>query len=88
MTTHLEPVSLLDALKSIEQDIGRTAGPRWGPRVIDLDILLYGPSGVHRDDRLIVPHERLHERNFALRPVCECVAQAARDCGLRGCGRG
>jgi 2-amino-4-hydroxy-6-hydroxymethyldihydropteridine diphosphokinase len=52
-------------LKSIEVRLGRVPGPRWGPRVIDIDILLYGDVIVEGRD-LEIPHPRMHERRFAL----------------------
>jgi 2-amino-4-hydroxy-6-hydroxymethyldihydropteridine diphosphokinase len=77
--TELEPAALLDALKAIEQSMGRQAGERWGPRLIDLDILLYGDHTIDRPG-LHVPHPRLHERAFALVPLADVdprYAQAA-----------
>lgn len=69
--TELEPRALLDLLLSIERELGRTrAGPRFGPRTIDLDLLLYGDDVVD-EPGLIVPHPRLHERRFALEPLAE-----------------
>ena len=61
---------LLDALHAIERRLGRTAGERWGPRVIDLDLLLYDDLTI-ADERLRVPHERLAERAFVLVPLAE-----------------
>jgi 2-amino-4-hydroxy-6-hydroxymethyldihydropteridine diphosphokinase len=67
---------LLDELQAIENTLGRVRGERWGPRVIDLDIL-WAEGAVLDSPRLIVPHPRLTERAFALTPlleVCpECV---------------
>lgn len=68
--TNLTPHALLDFVKAIEKDLGRTGGVRWGPRVIDLDILLYN-NLVFSDDRLTIPHPRLHERRFVLIPLAE-----------------
>lgn len=66
----LSPEKLLDALKKIERDLGRTHGVRWGPRPIDLDILLI--EGVRRDtSRLTIPHPRLTRRQFVLVPLAE-----------------
>ena len=62
-TTKMGPHDLLKKLKEIEKDIGRTAGIRYIPRPIDLDILLYGDSQINTEN-LIVPHERIHERPF------------------------
>lgn len=61
---------LLDVLLSIEQGLGRVRQERDGPRTIDLDLLLYGDL-VCADERLIVPHPRLHERLFVLQPLAQ-----------------
>ena len=69
--TELEPRALLDLLLSVERELGRTRdGPRFGPRTIDLDLLLYG-DGVVDEPGLTVPHPRLHERRFVLEPLAE-----------------
>lgn len=70
VVTDLSPAELLDLIKRLEPELGRIAGPRFGPRAIDLDILLWD-RGQWSDDRLAVPHPRLHERRFALVPVLE-----------------
>ena len=70
VATELEPPALLALVKSIERDLGRTAGPRYGPRAIDLDILLW-EGGDWKDDVLEVPHPRLRERRFALVPLLD-----------------
>ena len=71
LETELSPRELLDRLLAVERDLGRTRdGPRYGPRTIDLDLLLYGDVVV--DERgLRVPHPRLAERRFALEPLAE-----------------
>ncbi len=68
--TSLAPRALLDALKRIERELGRTAGQRWGPRAIDLDILAYDDLELSESD-LTIPHPRLGERAFALVPLAE-----------------
>jgi 2-amino-4-hydroxy-6-hydroxymethyldihydropteridine diphosphokinase len=69
--TELGPRALLDLLLSIERELGRTRdGPRFGPRTIDLDLLLYGDEVVD-EPGLTVPHPRLHERRFVLEPLAE-----------------
>ncbi|HTJ27365.1 MAG TPA: 2-amino-4-hydroxy-6-hydroxymethyldihydropteridine diphosphokinase [Candidatus Limnocylindria bacterium] len=66
--TELEPRPLLAELKRIETQEGRVATFRWGPRVLDLDILAYGERRVDEPD-LVIPHARLYERAFALVPL-------------------
>ena len=63
---------LLELLLEIERDLGRVRGdgPRFGPRTIDLDLLVYGADAVD-EDGLEVPHPRLHERRFVLEPLAE-----------------
>lgn len=69
--TSLSAPALLDSVKSIERDIGRGEDERrWGPRVIDIDILLYGKETI-RSEILTVPHKHLTERAFALVPLLE-----------------
>jgi 2-amino-4-hydroxy-6-hydroxymethyldihydropteridine diphosphokinase len=74
--TELRPRELLDALHAIERRLGRTDGERWGPRVIDLDLLLYDDRNV-AEDGLRVPHEHLAERAFVLVPLAELDARFA-----------
>lgn len=69
-TTRLEPHALLACLKRIERDLGRGGGIRWGPRPIDLDIILYGSRQVDTDD-LQIPHMRFGERPFVLLPLAD-----------------
>ena len=67
--TGLAPPDLLDAVKRIERDLGRDpGGPRYGPRTLDCDLLLW-EGGAWREERLEIPHPRLAERRFALLPV-------------------
>jgi 2-amino-4-hydroxy-6-hydroxymethyldihydropteridine diphosphokinase len=69
--TELSARELLDRLLGIERRLGRTReGPRFGPRTIDLDLLLFGEERLQEPD-LEVPHPRLHERLFALEPLHE-----------------
>jgi 2-amino-4-hydroxy-6-hydroxymethyldihydropteridine diphosphokinase len=69
--TELSPAALLERLLEVERALGRTrTGPRFGPRTIDLDLLLYGTEVV-ADEGLRVPHPRLHERRFVLEPLAE-----------------
>jgi 2-amino-4-hydroxy-6-hydroxymethyldihydropteridine diphosphokinase len=64
------PFDLLRVLKGIESSMGRKGFVRWGPRVIDIDILLFKES-IIRHEELFVPHARLHERRFAIIPCLE-----------------
>jgi 2-amino-4-hydroxy-6-hydroxymethyldihydropteridine diphosphokinase len=68
--TTLSAHALLQAIQSIEQQLGRKRDIRWGPRTIDLDILLYGEARVVTDD-LIIPHPRMTERAFVLVPLSD-----------------
>ena len=71
--TPLAPRQLLVHLLDVERRLGRERiGPRWGPRTIDLDLLLYGDETID-EPGLVVPHPRLTEREFALRPLAELV---------------
>ena len=71
LETEIDPRSLLVACQETEQRLGRDASEiRWGPRVIDLDILLYGDEKISEPD-LEIPHPRLTERRFVLVPLLE-----------------
>jgi 2-amino-4-hydroxy-6-hydroxymethyldihydropteridine diphosphokinase len=71
IVTVLDARRLLETCKSIEMDMGRDASEiRWGPRVIDLDILLYGEEKISEPD-LEIPHPRMAERRFVLIPLLE-----------------
>ena len=70
-STDLEPLDLLFHCQAIENAMGRKRdGRRWGPRVIDIDILLYGELQMNSGD-LVIPHPRMHERGFVLVPMAE-----------------
>jgi 2-amino-4-hydroxy-6-hydroxymethyldihydropteridine diphosphokinase len=68
--TDLAPRELLERLLAIERSLGRVPRERYGPRTIDLDLLLYGDEVVD-EPGLSVPHPRLHERRFALEPLSD-----------------
>jgi 2-amino-4-hydroxy-6-hydroxymethyldihydropteridine diphosphokinase len=71
--TPLGARGLLDRLLEVERDLGRErVGPRWGPRTVDLDLLLYGDEEID-EPGLVVPHPRLAERLFVLEPLAELV---------------
>ena len=73
--TLLSPADLLAALKTIEKDMGREPTIRWGPRIIDLDILLYDDDMCDEDD-LKIPHPEMHRRLFVLDPLAEIAPEA------------
>lgn len=79
--TALEPHALLEALLAIEQQHGRVRDLRNGPRVLDLDVLLYDALVCH-EHGLTLPHPRMHERAFVLEPLLEI----APDCVIPGVG--
>lgn len=66
----LQPLEMLDNLKEAERRIGRKKGERWGPRLIDIDILLI-ENETFSGQELTVPHPRMHERRFVLAPLAE-----------------
>ncbi len=69
--TVLPPIELLRRLQGIERHLGRRpSGQRWGPRPIDLDLLLYSDQVVN-EPQLLVPHPRMHERRFVLEPLAQ-----------------
>ena len=69
--TILDPYQLLDELKSIELNAGRTVDAvKFGPRILDLDILFYD-EWVANSLKLVVPHPRMHKRRFVLKPICD-----------------
>jgi 2-amino-4-hydroxy-6-hydroxymethyldihydropteridine diphosphokinase len=63
-----EPLDMLGQVKAIERDFGRRGGRRWGPRVLDLDVVLWS-SGGFRSRRLTIPHPQLANRAFVLQPL-------------------
>jgi 2-amino-4-hydroxy-6-hydroxymethyldihydropteridine diphosphokinase len=72
--TRLSPRALLDHLKRLERELGRLPSARYGPRLIDLDILFYDDR-VLDSPRLILPHPRLHERAFVLVPLADLAPE-------------
>lgn len=68
LRTTLEPLPLLRALKAIERSMGRLSTTRWAPRVIDLDLVLFGDRQLHSDE-LTLPHPGLASRRFVLEPL-------------------
>ncbi|MBL8115061.1 MAG: 2-amino-4-hydroxy-6-hydroxymethyldihydropteridine diphosphokinase [Acidobacteria bacterium] len=70
LRTRRSPLDLLLALKELERQAGRVPAPRWSPRTLDLDVLLYGNRQIETP-RLVIPHPRLAERRFVLEPLAE-----------------
>ena len=74
LETKLEPRELMERLLAVERALGRDrSGPRYGPRTVDLDLLLYGEETAD-EPGLTLPHPRLHERRFVLEPLVELDA--------------
>ena len=74
LRTELDPEALLDQLQAIERAQGRVRVQHWGPRTLDLDILLYGEDEI-ATERLTIPHPGIAERNFVLYPLAEINGQ-------------
>jgi 2-amino-4-hydroxy-6-hydroxymethyldihydropteridine diphosphokinase len=74
LDSDLAPLALLDALQAIENDQGRERLERWGPRTLDLDILLFGDRLID-EPRLKVPHYHMHARAFVLYPLAELAPE-------------
>jgi 2-amino-4-hydroxy-6-hydroxymethyldihydropteridine diphosphokinase len=82
ISTELEPHAVLEALQRIETELGRVRAERFGPRTIDLDLLLYGDEEIGDPD-LTVPHPRMRERAFVVVPLMELGAGDALPKGRR-----
>lgn len=74
--TRLEPLELLDACLEIEAELGRIRIEKWGPRVIDIDVITYERLELD-SERLTLPHSYAHERDFVLTPVREIAPDVA-----------
>jgi 2-amino-4-hydroxy-6-hydroxymethyldihydropteridine diphosphokinase len=70
VSTILKPIELLEVNQQVEKDLGRKRDIRWGPRTIDLDILMYNNENIETE-KLIIPHPRMKERAFVLVPLME-----------------
>ena len=68
--TSIDPEDLLVAIKTIERKLGRRSRTRYGPRIIDIDLILYGKKHI-QTSWLHIPHKRMHERLFVLKPLLE-----------------
>ena len=64
----LEPAEMLERLQAIEKEFGRRSGKRWGPRVLDLDLVLWS-GGRFRSRGLMIPHQQIAQRSFVLQPL-------------------
>jgi 2-amino-4-hydroxy-6-hydroxymethyldihydropteridine diphosphokinase len=74
LRTDLAPKALLLRLQGVEKALGRQRGTRWGPRTIDLDILLYNDV-IIKEEGLEIPHPRMHMRRFVLEPLCDIAPE-------------
>lgn len=81
LETNLSPLRLLDACQEIEQALHRERLVRWGPRTVDLDVLLYGREQL-TTERLTIPHPRMYERAFVLVPLSELIPSLVLPEGL------
>jgi len=74
INTTLDPRELLEAITKVERQMGRVKKEKWGPRIIDVDILFYGKR-IIRDKGLDIPHPELHKRAFVLVPLLELAPE-------------
>ncbi len=74
--TELSPHALLDFIQGVENTLKRVRTIRWGPRTIDVDILMYGDLKLWDEPRLLIPHPRMTEREFVLAPLAEIAPEA------------
>ncbi len=72
--TELSPFELLGLVKNMEIELGREEGERWGPRIIDLDIILWEDKIIDNRE-LKIPHPEMHRRRFVLEPLCEIAPE-------------
>jgi 2-amino-4-hydroxy-6-hydroxymethyldihydropteridine diphosphokinase len=82
VSTSLPAKKLLECCLAVENEMGRLRGERWGPRVIDIDVLTYGREEID-DPGLVVPHPRMHERLFVLAPLLELDPDPHLPAGMR-----
>jgi 2-amino-4-hydroxy-6-hydroxymethyldihydropteridine diphosphokinase len=78
--TSLSPEDLLKAVMQVEKGMGRVRTLRWGPRIIDIDILIYDDVSVNTPE-LVIPHPRMQERAFVMIPLCEIAPDLKLDGG-------
>lgn len=82
LDTGLAAEALLDRLQELERELGRTPGRRWGPRTLDLDLLLYGAESI-QTPRLRVPHPEIARRRFVLQGLAELCPEGTLPGGRR-----
>jgi 2-amino-4-hydroxy-6-hydroxymethyldihydropteridine diphosphokinase len=82
VVTTFTPRELLEAARGVEDSLGRVRAEHWGPRTIDVDILVYDELTIDEPD-LVIPHPRMHERGFVLVPLGELDADAMLPGGRR-----
>jgi len=70
----LRPMMVLDTVLDIEKEIGRVRQEKWGPRIIDIDVIFFGDL-VFAGDELRIPHPHMQERGFVLQPLCEIIPE-------------
>jgi len=85
VSTSLSPAALLQRLLEIEREIGRVRREKWGPRPIDLDLLLYGDQVIDAPG-LAVPHPLMHQRRFVLEPLAQIAPDAVHPLLKRSIG--
>jgi 2-amino-4-hydroxy-6-hydroxymethyldihydropteridine diphosphokinase len=85
LDTERSPRELLEIAKSLERAAGRVRGERWGPRTLDIDVLLVGEQAVAEED-LEVPHPRMWERRFVLVPLAEVAPDVVPEAALDAAG--
>ncbi len=85
VATTLSARELLRACLEAEAELGRVREERWGPRTIDIDLLIYDDERIDEPD-LTVPHPRMHERGFVLVPLAELAPDAVREVGEEALG--
>jgi 2-amino-4-hydroxy-6-hydroxymethyldihydropteridine diphosphokinase len=71
-SSNIKPAVLLDSILNLEIDLGRVRQEKWGPRLIDIDIIFYG-NMVYQSDVLEIPHPYMHQRKFVLEPLMEII---------------
>lgn len=75
VATKLSPLEVLDKALAIELELGRVRKEKWGARLIDIDVILYGNEIVDEAEKLQIPHPRMQERRFVLEPLAEIAGK-------------